>query len=108
MIQVNPNTARTAPPAPFRARLASRRGGSEIGRIGWATPESLQALVDDTRLVGRGGRLEIRVPVEELPQARVWLESLAQAMRKRGVKLRVLHPAHGEASSGATRHRRAA
>lgn len=78
-------------PEPFRSRLVPADGESaEIRRIGWLTPESVDSLVEDSRLCGRGARLEIRLSESHSHADRAWLTTLRATLRRRGVSVEVI------------------
>jgi hypothetical protein len=78
-------------PEPFRSRLVPADGESaEIRRIGWLTPESVDSLVEDSRLCGRGARLEIRLSESDPHGSRAWLTTLRATLRRRGVSVEVI------------------
>jgi hypothetical protein len=78
-------------PEPFRSRLVPADGeAAEIRRIGWLTPESVDSLVEDSRLCGRGARLEIRLSEPHPHADRAWLTTLRATLRRRGVSVEVI------------------
>lgn len=103
-------------PEPFRSRLVpANTGAAEIRRIGWLTPESVQSLLDDSRLCGRGARLEIRLSSKTPAEGREWLASLTSRLRRRGISVEVIDESAGGAGVArefrprdASRRRRAA
>jgi hypothetical protein len=89
-------------PEPFRSRLVPADGeAAEIRRIGWLTPESVDSLVEDSRLCGRGARLEIRLSESEPRANRAWLTALKATLRRRGVSVEVID--EGAATAGVAR-----
>lgn len=78
-------------PEPFRSRLVPANVEvAEIRRIGWITPESVQSLVEDAELCGRGARLEIRLSDRTPESGRAWLAGLTTRLRRRGIAVEVI------------------
>jgi hypothetical protein len=89
-------------PEPFRSRLVpADHEAAEIRRIGWLTPESVQSLVEDSRLCGRGARLEIRLAEPAPRVTRNWVDPLTAALRRRGISVQVID--EGETTSSLAR-----
>jgi hypothetical protein len=81
----------TASPEPFRSRLVpADQRAAEIRRIGWLTRESVESLVEDSRLCGRGARLEIRLGEPAPRSNRGWVNPLTTALRRRGISVQVI------------------
>ena len=86
-----PRSAWAALPEAFRSRFVpAGECGAEIRRIGWLTAETVESLIEDAELCGRGARLEIRLASAGAEAVSKSLAQLAARLRRRGVSLELI------------------